>query len=190
MKGINNIKYLSQRDPRWGKVKMGNSQVDIAHYGCLITCIAMASDFFGKPITPDEIAKNTNWFTGNGSFVWINSSFPNMSFRWREGSEFLGSKKQVLDMNLIKSYLASGKNLPYDNNRVVILQVANESHWVLGLWEVNGDILAIDPWTGKTCEVLKEYGNITGAALFVRWNKDEHELPAWRGAKPEAPDYF
>jgi len=187
---INSIKYLSQRDPRWGKVKMGNSQVDIAHYGCLITCIAMVSQFFGEEITPEEIAKQKGWFNSLGSFIWINSDFSNMSFRWREGSESPMSGKSPIDMDLIKSYLASGKNLPSDNNRAVILQVANESHWVLGLWEQNGDILAIDPWTGKTCEVLKEYKNITGAALFVRWNKNEHDLPAWRAKKPEAPDYF
>ena len=187
MLAINNIKYLSQRDHRWGKVKIGNSQIDIAHYGCLITCIAMVSDFFGKPITPDEIARNANWFNSLGSFVWIKPSFPNMSFRWREGQNSPMTGIEKVDMDMIKSYLAHGDNRPSDHNRAVILQVADESHWVLGLWEQYGDILAIDPWTGKTCLVYETYKNITGAALFVKWDKP---VPAWRAPKPEAPDYF
>jgi hypothetical protein len=188
MLGISNIKYLSQRDPRWNTIKMGDSQVDIGHYGCLITCIAMASQFFGKPMTPDEIANHKDWFNSLGSFIWIKSDFPLMSFRWREGSESPMEKKKLPDMNMIKSYLSHSDNRPSDYNRVVILQVANESHWVLGLWEVDGDIMCIDPWFGKTCKVIETYGNITGAALFVKWDKSK-PLPAWRGPAPTAPLY-
>jgi len=192
MLAINKINHLRQGDILWGKNKIGNSPVDLAHYGCLITCISMMSQFFGCYKSPAEIASEVKWFNTLGSFIWINSDFDNMSFRWREGTQSSMVKKEVLDMEMIKSYLAHGDNRPSDYNRAVILQVNNESHWVLGLWETNGDFKAIDPWSGKDCDVLSLYKNITGAALFVKWNKDEHNgKQAWQVlGKPEAPDYF
>jgi len=188
MIAINKIEYLSQRDPRWANKYIGNSTTTIGRMGCLITCLAMASEFLGRKITPAEIASNPDWFRID-SYIWTKAKYPNMSFRWREGS-LVNDAENIIDMDMIKSYLAHGDNRPTDYNRVVLLEVANRSHWVLGLWETyDGDILAIDPWTGRTCEVLKTYGNITGAALMVRWDNKEKE--AWQGAtKPEAPDYF
>jgi len=177
---INQISYLSQRDPRWANKLIGASNVSIGRMGCLITCMSMASQFFGCYQSPDQIASNSKWFD-TASLIWINMSFPSMSFRWREGSQIANGDNKI-DLDLIKSYLASGKNLPSDQNRVALINVANGSHWVLGLWwdDTEKDILAIDPWTGRTCWVYKTYGNITGGSLIVRWDKKEHDnKEAW-----------
>lgn len=185
MIGINKIDYLSQRDQRWANVKIGNSNTTLGRMGCTITCLSMISQFFGCYKSPNEIAKNQNNFEQD-SVAWIQLNFPNFSFRWREGSPIKGD---IVDMEMIKSYMAGNYDKKNTENRAVILQVANFSHWVVALWPTfDGDILAIDPWTGKTCEVLKTYGNITGAALFVKCKPGDK--PAWRGnGKPEAPDY-
>ena len=108
--------------------------------------------------------------------------FPTFSFRWREGMLF-STKNEDIDIEMVKAYLTEGDK---HADRAVIIQVANQSHWVVGLWsEQDGDILCIDPWTGKTCDVLHTYKNITGAGFFVRSTQNE-----WKGkGKPEAPLY-
>lgn len=189
---INNVNYLCQRDAKWANKMIGDSNVSIGRMGCLITCLSMASQFFGCYQSPDQIASNVKWFD-TASLIWINMSFPSMSFRWREGSQIANGDAKF-DLEVLKAYLAHGDNRPSDNNRVALINVANGSHWVLGLWynDTEKDILAIDPWTGKTCWIYQTYGNITGGALMVRWNKDEHEgKEAWQVYKqPLAPDYF
>ena len=181
MRVINKIEYISQRDARWSTTLIGDSQTSLGRKGCTITCLAMLTDYFKCKMTPAEIAKK-DWFAYD-SLQWINIDLPTFSFRWREGAYF--SDKPV-DMEVIYAYLSKGDNSKEANERAVLLEVANHSHWVVGLWKtVDNDILAIDPWTGKTCEVLKTYGNITGAALFIGNTKD-----AWRGkGKPVAPDF-
>ncbi len=187
MTGINNLTYLSQRDPRWANTKIGNSNTTIGRYGCAITCLSMISQFFGCYQLPDEIAKNAKNFEDD-SIVWIQLNFPKFSFRWREGSLWNNAENKI-DMEMLKSYMAGESNKKNTEDRAVMLEVANRSHWVLALWPTyDDDILAIDPWTGKTCEVLKTYGNITGASLFVKWT--DKTKGAWRGKmSPVAPDY-
>jgi hypothetical protein len=166
------IDYLSQRDPRWATVKIGNTDTLVGRMGCLITCLSMLTQYFNCYQLPDEIAKNVKNFTAD-SIAWINLNFPTFSFRWREGSLF---SEEPVDMDLIKAYMK-------DPNKAVVLEVANHSHWVLALWETfDQDILAIDPWTGETCEVFKKYKNITGAGLFVK-GKPTSKM------KPQAPLY-
>ncbi|MEI6529689.1 MAG: hypothetical protein WCN88_04855 [Candidatus Falkowbacteria bacterium] len=182
MDGINSIKYLSQRDEKWSTDKMGNSNITIGRYGCLLTCISMMSDYFGCYKSPKELATNPHNFDDAGGLQWINLSFPNFGFRWREGSQ-INVPNEVIDMKMIDSYLTEGKN---HSDRAVVLNVANKSHWVLALWKTqDGDYLAIDPWTGKTCSVLETYGNINGASLFIRGSNNH-----WKGTgKPQSPLY-
>lgn len=178
MKAINEIEYLKQIDPRWENIKIGNSDTTIGDMGCAITGLSMLSDYFGCQMTPSEIASHANWFQYD-SLIWVALSFPNFSFRWREGSLY---SKTKLDMEMIKNYLI-------DDDKAVLLEVDNRRHWVVGLWtNYDGDILAIDTYNGKSCLINEKYNNITGASLFIKCNKDNNKL--WKGkAKPAAPDY-
>ena len=182
MNGINQIKYLSQRDAKWSTVSMGNSGVTIGRMGCLLTCISMMSDYFGCYQSPAQLATNANNFDIYGGIQWINLHFPNFGFRWREGSQ-MASGNEKIDMAMIDDYLTEG---PRHADRAVVLNVANKSHWVLALWKTDtGDYLAIDPWTGGTCNVLETYHNINGASLFVRGGENH-----WKGKqKPVVPLY-
>jgi len=188
MEIINKIEYLSQRDARWATTLMGGGNLTVGRYGCTTTCISMLTDYFKCKQSPKEIALNKNNYIKNDSNInWMTLDFPTFSFRWREGSYF---SETPLDMEMIKSYMVKGTQGNPD--RAVLLEVDNHSHWLLGLWPIGDDILAVDPWTKKTCEVLKEYKNITGAALFVRWDKTKNGgKQAWQGAKkPEADNNF
>ena len=165
---INNIKYLSQQDPRWSMDKIGDSTMTIWRYGCTTTCISMLTDYFGCYQTPDKIATNLKNYIG-GNVWWSNLDFPTFSFRWEDGNQMTKNPKDV-DLNIVKAWLAPNPD------RACILEVANGSHWVVGLWynDYDQDILAIDPWTGTTCYVFKTYKNITEASLFIRWDKTKH----------------
>jgi hypothetical protein len=187
MNGINQIKYLSQRDPQWAMVKMGTSQTTLGAKGCLVTDLSMLTDYFGCYQTPAQIAQNSKNFQ-NDNLNWIALDFPTFSFRAELNNPF---ETAPVDMNIVKAWIED----PSDINkadRAVILEVSNHTHWVLPLWyTATGDILAIDPWIGKTCNVFEDYHNVTNAALFVRWDKTKHGgKQAWQGqGNPQAPLY-
>ncbi len=141
---INNINYLNQRDERWARTIIGSGNLTVGRWGCTTTCLSMLSQFFGCYQDPGQIASDKGNYDGS-EVNWMKLHFPTFSFRWREGSYFGPS---VIDMNMIKSYLSHGDNSQTDKDRAVILEVANRSHWVVGLWPTyDGDILCIDPWT-------------------------------------------
>lgn len=193
MRVINNIKYLSQRDPRWSNIKLGGGNLTVGRYGCTTTCLSMLSDFFGCYQDPGQIATNLKNYVPNDSNIsWTGLDFPTFSFRWREGN-MLSKNPNDVNIEVIKAYLAN-VNEKYADDRAVILEVSDGSHWVVGLWETyDKDILAIDPWTGRTCEVFKDYKNITGASLFVKWDKTKNggkKAFQVNGLSPKSPDYL
>lgn len=78
---MNEIKIptvYSQWDTRWAKDILGNnppnSEFDLYNYGCLITCLAMALEYYGKEETPrdlNEDLKDGDGFHGNtGLYNW------------------------------------------------------------------------------------------------------------------------
>jgi len=169
---INKIEYLSQRNPKWAETIMGSGSLTVGRYGCTTTCISMLTDYFGCKQSPKQIALNKKNYSNDSNISWIGLNFPTFSFRWREGNLFSNAQNKI-DIAMIKSYLAPNPD------RAVLLEVANRSHWVVGLWwsEYDEDILAIDPWTGETCLVYKTYKNITGASLFVRGKNTKRTAP-------------
>lgn len=54
--------YYNQRDEKWGKLAIGNSNETMNQYGCLITSMAMVGTHYGKKITPGDIAVSSNPF--------------------------------------------------------------------------------------------------------------------------------
>lgn len=177
-----NFKYLSQRDLKWKAVKIGNSSVDVGHYGCLLTCISMASYLFGEYKTPDVIAKKVELFSNDGSLYWINLGklFTKFQFRWRDGNIFNGAP--VRNDDLIKAYLPGGKR---SDDGVVILAVDNNSHWILPIWwdTYKKDYLCIDPWTGNTCYAIERYKEISTSAYLLKTGVAKDKL------EPKAPEY-
>lgn len=146
--------YLSQRDERWGAVKLGASSLDVYHYGCTTTCISMLSDYFGSLAYPDAIAKVISNYTPEGLILWTKLQFIKMSFAWRE----YGRNDQLIKESL------------KDPNKAVILQVDDGKHWLVALRPtlLGNDYVCLDPWTGLKCNAIATYKNITGSAHFVR----------------------
>lgn len=179
---INNLPYLSQRTQEWARVKIGNSNVDLAHYGCLITCISMASHWFGQYKLPNEIATVPGLFSNDGSLIWINlhKAFDKFQFRWREGNILSGAPAR--NDKLIKAYLPGGART---KDGVVILAVANNTHWILPIWfdEYKQDYKCIDPWDGREVYAIERYKSISAHAHLLKTGVAKNKL------QPEAPNF-
>ena len=140
------IQLLSQRDPAWANVKLGDSPFTVGRYGCLEVSLCMFSRYCGFPIYPDVVAKHTESFNANGMYLW-NYPFPfvlEKEIKGRNDAEIMRSLK--------------------DPVRGVVLQVDNGSHFVLALsknWF--GSYMVADPWVGDKCDAVKRWKNITGS---------------------------
>lgn len=147
--------YLSQRNPLWAAIKLGQSNCTVGKFGCTTTCISMLSDYFKSYVSPAGLAAQTLKYTKDGLIIWQSvDNIPNMHFEKR----LYGQKDDEI--------MASLK----DKKKAVILQVNNGQHWVVALrrslWNKK-DYIVCDPWTGKQCSALKVYHNITGSAHFI-----------------------
>lgn len=130
---------LSQRDARWGKLLLGfntDPQYSIGNYGCLITCLAMATD-----LTPDvvnEKLKSVNGFEpGSGELVWskVKEYLP-LDFQTPQAYDNDKVKQQIQDNGFCVVWV------DFDGK----ISTPNDMHWVLYI----GNQQLIDSWTGTT----------------------------------------
>lgn len=128
------ITLLSQRDPEWKNNKIGQSNVTIGDYGCTITAISMASEYFGHFRKPSWMAKNLK-FTKDGRILWhsIGQVLP-FKFDYR----YYACYSKVIDAAL------------RNPNQVVLLEI-RKAHWVLALRKsfLSNNYIAADPWLGQ-----------------------------------------
>lgn len=54
--------YFSQKDSRWGKMKIGQSNSLVKDYGCALTSVAMIFTFYGDYTTPANLAKKKIYY--------------------------------------------------------------------------------------------------------------------------------
>lgn len=143
--------YLSQRDPRWVNVKLGRSSLTLGRWGCTTTSISMLTDYFGAFKTPLEIAQS-DVYTKDGLIIWKKLKFPRMRFVGR----FYGRNDAMI------------QDAMKDPKKAVILEVADNSHWVVGVKKtlLRDDYVIIDPWDGKKTTACGRYRNVTGFAIF------------------------
>ena len=137
------IPKLLQRDNRWTNTILGyNTQAyeNIGRFGCLLTCLTMAVNFFGKnenPITLNQKLKNVGGFVNGGSYVYnsIEKVFSDTDEGW-----------VIISFDSIKSKI--------DNNQPVIVEVdfnpntsSWDQHWVLVTgYQDNGELIINDPY--------------------------------------------
>lgn len=120
------ITPLGQRDPRWADTKLGTTVYTVARYGCTVTSLAMASEFFSqlpatppkpsvKYVLPGDMAQTLE-FTPEGFLLW--GSLAKVGLK-------LVERVKVRDDAKIQAVLANPK-------QACLLQVEGW-HWVLAL---------------------------------------------------------
>ncbi len=138
---------LSQRDPRWAKVKLGKSKLTVGSDGCLETSLCMLSTYFNVPVMPDTVALRPECFDKDGYYQWNYPGFPFVLEKSIKGRN---------DVEIMKSLK--------DPKRAVVLQVDNGAHFVLALKKnLFGSYKVADPWFGDTCDAVSRWKNITGS---------------------------
>lgn len=147
------MKSFSQREPLWAYEKIKGSELTIGRFGCLITCIADLSTYFQDNLTPLDINAICK-FTNSGLLYWDSAVFGHFKFRKRERFR---NDKGITDA--LKDPLSA-----------VLLEVANGSHWVVGVehYANNGVYKIADPWLGDWSSTKRYADNITGSAYFSR----------------------
>jgi hypothetical protein len=148
------MKSISQKDPRWKNIPLGNSTLTIGTDGCLITSLASIADL--NPILVNEALKTAGAFDG-ALVVWdkIGSAIPGI---------------RLIKRNWTKGILPTG---------ICLLEVdwdgsptTDGRHWVVQ----TGDGYIMDPWTG-TLESPNKYPLVTGWATFlIEGGEDEMKL--------------
>lgn len=122
------ITPLSQRDTRWAETKLGTTSYTVARYGCTVTCLSMASEYFASLPAPTPAPKvpvkyvlpgvmaQTLEFTPEGFLLWGTLAKVGMK---------LVERVKVRDDAKIQKVLS-------DPKQACLLQVEGW-HWVLAL---------------------------------------------------------
>lgn len=140
---------LSQLDKRWCWKPIGNSKSTIGRYGCTITAISMASDYYKCFKDPAWMAKNLKFLVDK--VIW--SSIGNVccfKFKWRYYKH-----EQKIFTDAIK-----------DPATVLLLNVNGGAHWVIATKKVPFGYWVTDPLGGKAS--YYSHGAVVGGAVLTR----------------------
>ncbi len=140
--------FYSQRDPRWCKQFIGNSQDTIGSVGCYINSISMVYKKLGHDITPSAYAANSSNFWGNTAYMSTPS--PPSGYTYKQVTYNIGTIDEELKQG-----------------RYVIAQVkmANIAgmHFIVIISGSNGDYKIHDPWFGAD----KKFSDLYSPALVM-----------------------
>lgn len=175
----------SQRDPRWGAVRLGQSSLDsvtIADYGCLLVCFTIvANASLPAPITPDrmnELLKAGGGFMPPGPFggrvsrfdlrhvtdgrarlVWVSERRPPGDIEARPDTveKLLHHLRSGMPAILEVDFYPEPASAPAFPGRP-----GQEQHYVVALPTsadaAREDVSVIDPWTGEVCRLCPRFG--------------------------------
>lgn len=143
----------SQRDPKWRSLQVGSAGRPMAQIGCVVTAIAMLTTYFRPMRSPADVLRHCR-FTPDGRIIWASCNFEN--FRWYQ-------RVYVRHDQGIKQHIKHP-------NLAVVLQVADRTHWVVGIGVplFGGPLRIADPLLGDRASMSRYQDNITGAAYFIR----------------------
>ena len=142
------MQRLSQQDPRWGNKTIGKSNSLVKDFGCTITSISMASDYFKCFKDPGFLAKNLSFLVDK--VIW--SSIQKVlcfRFEWRFYKHDEVRIKEALN----------------NPNKVCLLNVYNR-HWVVAVKKVPFGYWVADPWIGK--DKFYATSSISGGAILTK----------------------
>lgn len=148
------FRIYSQRDPRWASRTLGATTQTVGRFGCTTAAICSLGTYFGDSAFPSDLAADAALYDPNGLVIWANlrRHFGKMKF-----------DKRVVGRNDAEIVAAMR-----DPARAVMLEVANGSHWVVGIRPtlIGRDYVCGDPWDATRKDLLRTYRNITKMAFF------------------------
>ncbi len=147
--------YYNQRDKEWGTYKLGESNLTVAGYGCLVSSVAMIGTYHGYSVKPKDIAVETSPFLGDTAYLLFGSSkYPlkinGFSFhRVAYGSGYLDSQ---LEKGPVIAGLYSGP-----------------AHFIVIKEKKDGEYIMKDPWYEGANDIpLSEYYSVSDITRIDR----------------------
>lgn len=151
---------LKQTDHRWSDVRIGNSLCKLGRWGCTVLSLCMAlGDLQNRFVSPANAARYWK-FDRQGRILWKETAFNGMEFVKRYYRK---------DLDIIEEYAN-------DPDKVVIIAVNNDSHWLYVRKSDQGDLTVVDPIDGQEYEGLPTGYWISGFATF---NRTYERAPEW-----------
>jgi hypothetical protein len=156
---VNLPAIYSQRDPKWENQRLGTSNTTIGSYGCLVTCLAMISTYYGHEETPPTMNEKLiqhNGFANGNLYCWetLHQIYPDIEESKRNTNYLLNDSDIVqIKQNLNQGYPVI---IRIDHNPD---SPALDSHYVVFVdYDENDEdnFTIADPWTGNT-RSLKDY---------------------------------
>ena len=150
-----NVPVLSQRDSRWANEKLGNSNLTIDGYGCVLVSMTMLSLYYGRQIDVPTFNKATidaKGFKGaNYDWYSIATLFPDIKFTsWKD------YPLDPAPIDSIKAQIEAGKPVIVwvDINPN---QPGNQQHFVILIGVEGDDFWINDPWYGDQILFSRRY---------------------------------
>ncbi len=149
------IVALSQRNPRWANDQMGNSPYTLGRAGCAVVSTCMVATLVDPEVRPDAL---NAWLSAHGGYTATGRLYWAKGAEYVPGLEFVSYHKWQgpADMALVRAELATGAAILRVDARTET--PALDSHFVVALREIDGDIEIIDPWDGQRKWLLEAYG--------------------------------
>lgn len=147
--------FFSQRDQRWGGMKIGSSTDTIMEVGCLLSDIAMIKKKYGENVTPISIAANTSYFFSTTAYMLLPWPSP-AGYHFSRSGYSQGS---------IDAALADGRPV------VAHLRInTGDGHFVVLKSGSGGNYVMHDPWEGydKNFKDFYSLGQISDINILVK----------------------
>lgn len=142
---------LSQRDKRWGSIKLGFSDTTIADYGCTITALSIILGT--TPDVTNERLKAVQGYAQGNLVIWakLEEAFPGIKIK----------RVWTYDNEDVK------KNVPNVLVEVDGKPIGGYRHWVVYI----GNGKMIDPWDGKEKSTASYPSPVSYCVIGGKWNK-------------------
>lgn len=137
------VSPISQQDPRWKNIPLGNSSLTIGSYGCLLTSMTMVANYYGfneTPATVNNKMKNAGGFQEALIMPYLfPKALPGMVYR-----DFVNCENATPPMAEIDAYLAQGKPVIVEVDYAPNAGLQN--HWIVLTGKTGSDYTLVDPW--------------------------------------------
>jgi hypothetical protein len=170
-----------QGNPLWASIRLGTSLYTMGGSGCLVTAVASKISERYADFTPLELVRWLNANNGFNTGALLYMIKPTEMVRdlvltrypkWTSPNED--------SLKLVREALAIGPTIIQVDFKPETSPL--DTHFVVALYERDGDIVMMDPWTGQVGSLMRTYGRGTLAkSVFALADY------RWRDAPPTPP---
>lgn len=150
------IQPLSQRDERWKLKRLGFSTLTLGGYGCVVVCLSMICQYFGKDTDPaklNEALKSVKGFSG-GLIIWnkLSEVYPDIKLEKIIECPTTHAPMSEVDYWLLEKKCPVIVWVDFNPDQAI------QQHFVLIVGkDEQGNYLINDPWTGETYYLHAKY---------------------------------